>query len=91
MPIDDSEMQQWDVSLWGSGDTYRLTNVRNGTKWNLDCIANGPVIMSSDLEGDQPRQHWLMSSVGQVNNEMYSTVYTAVSHPTVLIRDHLAD
>ncbi|EWZ80159.1 hypothetical protein BFJ70_g14229 [Fusarium oxysporum] len=76
MPIEDSEMQQWDISLWDS-DTYRLTNVKNGTKWNLDCIPNGPVILSSDLEGEQPRQHWLMSSVGQVNNEMYSTVYTA--------------
>ncbi|KAI1043097.1 hypothetical protein LB505_006949 [Fusarium chuoi] len=81
MPIEDSEMQQWDISLWDS-DTYRLTNVKNGTKWNLDCIPNGPVILSSDLEGEQPRQHWLMSSVGQVNNEMYSTVYTAPPEST---------
>ncbi|CVL07647.1 uncharacterized protein FMAN_14524 [Fusarium mangiferae] len=81
MPIEDSEMQQWDISLWDS-DTYRLTNVKNGTKWNLDCIPNGPVILSSDLEGEQPRQHWLMSSVGQVNDEMYSTVYTAPPEST---------
>ncbi|KAF5678224.1 transmembrane alpha-helix [Fusarium denticulatum] len=81
MPIEDSEMQQWDISLWDS-DTYRLTNVKNGTKWNLDCIPNGPVILSSDLEGAQPRQHWLMSSVGLVNNEMYSTVYTAPPEST---------
>ncbi|KAF5976901.1 hypothetical protein FBULB1_6727 [Fusarium bulbicola] len=81
MPIEDSEMQQWDISLWDS-DTYRLTNVKNGTKWNLDCVPNGPVILSSDLEGEQPRQHWLMSSVGQVNNEMYSTVYTAPPEST---------
>ncbi|KAI1013642.1 hypothetical protein LB503_010620 [Fusarium chuoi] len=81
MPIEDTEMQQWDISLWDS-DTYRLTNVKNGTKWNLDCIPNGPVILSSDLEGEQPRQHWLMSSVGQVNNEMYSTVYTAPPEST---------
>ncbi|KAF9768015.1 hypothetical protein IL306_014732 [Fusarium sp. DS 682] len=77
MPTDDSEEQQWDVSLWGSDDTYRITNVKNGTKWNMDCIPDGPVIMNSDLEGDQPRQHWLMSSVGKVNNDMYSTLYTA--------------
>lgn len=94
MPIEDTEMQQWDISLWDS-DTYRLTNVKNGTKWNLDCIPNGPVILSSDLEGEQPRQHWLMSSVGQVNNEMYSTVYTAVSqqlypYATVLLIEFIA-
>ncbi|KAG5763060.1 hypothetical protein H9Q69_002414 [Fusarium xylarioides] len=81
MPIEDSEMQQWDISQWDS-DTYRLTNVKNGTKWNLDCIPNGPVILSSNLEGAQPRQHWLMSSVGLVNNEMYSTVYTAPPEST---------
>ncbi|KAF4342487.1 transmembrane alpha-helix [Fusarium beomiforme] len=82
MPTDDSEEQQWDVALWGSDDTYRITNVKNGTKLNMDCIPNGPVIMNPDLEGDQPRQHWLMSSVGKVNNEMYSTLYTAPPEST---------
>ncbi|KAF4999384.1 hypothetical protein FGRMN_2525 [Fusarium graminum] len=82
MPIDDSDAQKWEVSLWGKDDTYRLTNVQNGTDWNLDCIPNGPVFMSSNLEGDQPRQHWLMSSVAKVNDEMYSTVYTAPPEST---------
>ncbi|KAM0350717.1 hypothetical protein ACHAPU_003212 [Fusarium lateritium] len=82
MPIDDSDAQKWEVSLWGTDDTYRITNVQNGTDWNLDCIPNGPVFMSSDLEGEQPRQHWLMSSVAKVNNEMYSTVYTAPPEST---------
>ncbi|KAF5657680.1 hypothetical protein FHETE_10285 [Fusarium heterosporum] len=66
MPIDDSDAQKWE----------------NGTDWNLDCIPNGPVFMSSNLEGDQPRQHWLMSSVAKVNDEMYSTVYTAPPETT---------
>lgn len=53
--------------------------MKNGTKWNLDCIPDGPVFMSSNFEGDQPRQKWLMTSVGEVNNQMYSTIYSAVS------------
>ncbi|KAF4458138.1 hypothetical protein F53441_73 [Fusarium austroafricanum] len=87
MPSDDSEEQQWDVSLWGDeNETFRLTNVKNGTKWNLDCIPSGPVFMSSDLEGDQPRQHWLMSSVGKAPDStggvITSTASTAGSGTT---------
>ncbi|RGP81246.1 transmembrane alpha-helix [Fusarium longipes] len=77
MATDDTEEQQWDVSLWGKDDSYRITNVHNGTKWNLDCIPNGPVFMSSNHEGDQPRQQWLMQSVGKVDNTIYSTIYSA--------------
>ncbi|KAG5764363.1 hypothetical protein H9Q69_008512 [Fusarium xylarioides] len=83
MPSDDSEMQQWDISSWGSDGTYRLTNVKNGTGWNLDCIPSGAVFMSDDFEGDQPRQRWLMSSVGDVDNKAYSTTLTAPPESTV--------
>ncbi|KAM0396510.1 hypothetical protein ACHAQC_004005 [Fusarium culmorum] len=77
MVTDDTDKQKWDVSLWGEDDTYKITNVQNGTKWNMDCIPDGPVFMSSNFEGKQPRQHWLLQSVGNVNNEMYSTTYSA--------------
>ncbi|WZH46988.1 Transmembrane alpha-helix [Fusarium acuminatum] len=76
MPIDDTDAQKWDVAIWGSGE-YRVTNVDVGEGWNLDCIPSGPVFMSSNLEGEQLRQHWVMSSVGKVDDEMYSTIYTA--------------
>ncbi|KAM0215304.1 hypothetical protein ACHAPA_009849 [Fusarium lateritium] len=77
MPIDDTDAQKWDVALWGgSGETFRITNVDVGEGWNLDCIPGGPVFMSSNLEGEQLRQHWVMSSVGKVDDEMYSTLYT---------------
>ncbi|KAG5659628.1 hypothetical protein KAF25_002187 [Fusarium avenaceum] len=76
MPIDDTDAQKWDVAIWGSGE-YRITNVDVGEGWNLDCIPSGPVFMSSNLEGEQLRQHWVMSSVGKVDDEMYSTLYTA--------------
>lgn len=87
MPTNDKEEQQWDVSLWGEDDSYRITNVQNGTKWNLDCIPNGPVFMSSDHDGAQPRQHWLLQSVGKVDNEMYSTTYSAVSCQQYIVSD----
>ncbi|KAL6916365.1 hypothetical protein ACHAPO_007414 [Fusarium lateritium] len=82
MATDDTDKQKWDVSLWGEDDTYRITNVQNGTKWNLDCIPDGPVFMSSNFEGKQPRQHWILQSVGEVNNEMYSTTYSAPPEST---------
>ncbi|KAF4966885.1 hypothetical protein FSARC_5498 [Fusarium sarcochroum] len=83
MPSDDSELQQWDVSSWGSDGTYRLTNVKNGTGWNLDCVPNGPVFMSDNFEGKQDRQHWLMTSVAKVDDKAYSTTLTAPPESTV--------
>ncbi|KAJ4251458.1 hypothetical protein NW762_011441 [Fusarium torreyae] len=83
MPSDDSELQQWDVSSWGSDGTYRLTNVNNGTSWNLDCIKAGPVFMSDNFEGEQPRQRWLMTSVADINDKAYSTTLTAPPDSTV--------
>ncbi|KAF4333127.1 hypothetical protein FBEOM_13075 [Fusarium beomiforme] len=69
------ETQQWDVAEWKSNSTYRFINVHNGTKFHLDCIPNGPVFMSSDVD-DRPyqsRQHWLMTSASSVDDQAYST------------------
>ncbi|KAM5356848.1 hypothetical protein ACJ41O_003494 [Fusarium nematophilum] len=73
---DGSEGQQWDVSLWGKNDTYRFINVKNGSDYYLDVIPSGPVFMSPNLEGYQKRQRWLMTSVKNVDDAAYSTVFS---------------
>jgi hypothetical protein len=75
---DGTESQQWDVSLWGTNktETYLFTNVANGTKYHLDVIPNSAVFMSPNLDGYQKRQRWLMTSVRNVDDDAYSTVFT---------------
>ncbi|KAM0230913.1 hypothetical protein ACHAPO_008969 [Fusarium lateritium] len=75
---DGTESQQWDVSLWGTNktETYLFTNVANGTKYHLDVIPGAAVFMSPNLDGYQKRQRWLMTSVKNVNDDAYSTVFT---------------
>ncbi|RBR20338.1 uncharacterized protein FIESC28_05302 [Fusarium coffeatum] len=75
---DGTESQQWDVSLWGTNktETYLFTNVANGTKYHLDVIPGAAVFMSPNLEGYQKRQRWLMTSVSNVDDDAYSTVFT---------------
>ncbi|RSM08918.1 hypothetical protein CEP52_004379 [Fusarium oligoseptatum] len=74
-----------DVASWGANDTYRLINVKNGTDYYLDCVPNGPVFLSPNHEGYQSRQHWLMTSVKDVDDAAYSTVFSedssSTSHP----------
>ena len=76
---DGSDGQQWDVALWGKNDTYRFINVHNGSKYHLDVIPNGPVYMSPNLDGYQRRQRWLMTSVSNVDDAAYSTVFSNAS------------
>ncbi|QPC63098.1 hypothetical protein HYE67_005329 [Fusarium culmorum] len=75
---DGTESQQWDVSLWGTNttETYLFTNVANGTKYHLDVIPGNAVFMSPNLDGYQKRQRWLMTSVKNVDDDAYSTVFT---------------
>ncbi|KAJ4215055.1 hypothetical protein NW759_010084 [Fusarium solani] len=73
---DGSDGQQWDVALWGKNDTYRFINVHNGSKYHLDVIPSGPVYMSPNLDGYQRRQRWLMTSVSNVDDAAYSTVFS---------------
>lgn len=68
------------MALWGKNDTYRFINVHNGSKYHLDVIPSGPVYMSPNLEGYQRRQRWLMTSVSNVDDAAYSTVFSNVSH-----------
>ncbi|TVY67605.1 hypothetical protein Focb16_v002510 [Fusarium oxysporum f. sp. cubense] len=78
------ETQQWDVAEWKSNNIYRFINVHNGTKFHLDCIPNGPVFMSPDVDDTpyQTRQHWLMTSALSVNDEAFSTTISEVSSST---------
>ncbi|KAI8652131.1 hypothetical protein NCS56_01430500 [Fusarium sp. Ph1] len=82
---DGTDAQHWDVASWGTNDTYRLINVKNGTDYYLDCVPNGPVFLSPNHEGYQSRQHWLMTSVKDVDDAAYSTVFSedssSISHP----------
>jgi hypothetical protein len=65
------------VSLWGTNKTgkYLFTNVGNGTEYHLDVIPGDAVFMSPNLDGTQNRQRWLMTSVSDVNDDAYSTVF----------------
>ncbi|KAH7268490.1 hypothetical protein B0J15DRAFT_510318 [Fusarium solani] len=63
----------------GKNDTYRFINVHNGSKYHLDVIPSGPVYMSPNLDGYQRRQRWLMTSVSNVDDAAYSTVFSNAS------------
>ncbi|KAF4471383.1 transmembrane alpha-helix [Fusarium albosuccineum] len=71
-----SKSQQWDISLWGKNETYRFLNVANGTKYHLDVIPGAAVFMSPNLGGYQKRQRWMMTSVSDVDDDAYSTVFS---------------
>ncbi|KAJ3544821.1 hypothetical protein NM208_g2853 [Fusarium decemcellulare] len=73
---DGSKSQQWDISLWGKNETYRFLNVANGTKYHLDVIPGAAVFMSPNLSGYQKRQRWMMTSVSDVDDDAYSTVFS---------------
>ncbi|KIW08321.1 hypothetical protein, variant [Verruconis gallopava] len=66
--------QQWTISAWGDG-TYKINNVANGTSLNADWHPGGPGFMSpnTNVTPIQPAQHWLFSSIGLVQDGLYST------------------
>ena len=75
------ETQQWDIFEFKSNSTYRFINVHNGTGYHMDCLPNGSVFMSPDID-DRPyqsAQHWLMTSASNVNDKAYSTTASEVS------------
>ncbi|OAQ70014.2 transmembrane alpha-helix domain-containing protein [Pochonia chlamydosporia 170] len=78
---DGSDTQKWDITIWpGDNTTYRLQNVQNGTKYNMDVHMGNPPFMSSDTDPKiyQKAQHWLMTSVSDINEAAYSTTFTDV-------------
>ncbi|KAH7170176.1 hypothetical protein EDB81DRAFT_908660 [Dactylonectria macrodidyma] len=80
---DGTKAQMWDVSDWGN-QTYRFVNVQNGSNYVMDVHPGNPPFMSSDLRDSfpQPGRHWLMTSVRDVDDGAYSTVFTKVPSST---------
>lgn len=74
-----SEEQQWDIADWGNG-TFRFINVRNGSDYWLDVHRGNPPFMSDEIDTSvyQPAQRWLFSSLSDVNDGGFSTVFTNV-------------
>ncbi|CVK95732.1 uncharacterized protein FMAN_13682 [Fusarium mangiferae] len=79
----DLDRESWNAE-WKSNNTYRFINVHNGTKFHLDCIPNGPVFMSPDVDDTpyQSRQQWLMTSAPSVNDKAFSTTALQVTSST---------
>ncbi|EWG49006.1 hypothetical protein FVEG_16382 [Fusarium verticillioides 7600] len=75
--------QLWDVAQWKPNNTYGFISVHNGTKFHLECIPNGPVFMSSDVDDTwyQTRQHWLMTGVSSVTDKAFNTTVSEASPP----------
>ncbi|KAF5989098.1 transmembrane alpha-helix domain-containing protein [Fusarium coicis] len=72
--------QLWDISEWKSNNTSGFISVHNGTKFHLECIPNGPVFMSSDVDDTryQTRQHWLMTSAPSVTDKAFKSTVSEV-------------
>jgi hypothetical protein len=69
---DDS--QKWTVDTWSDG-TYKFVNVGNGTAYNMDCHPGNPLFMSDTTAESpkQPAQHWMIQSIGVINDGTFST------------------
>jgi hypothetical protein len=81
-PSDDVS-QQWLIEPWGDSiSSLKFTNVGNKTLV-LDCHPGNPVFMNDVISGatPEPAQHWVLSSVRNINDGAYSTVF--VSTPQV--------
>lgn len=78
---DGSDTQKWNITEWADDEkTYRFQNVQNGTGLNMDVHPGNPMFMSNDQnpKNHQSAQHWLMTSVRNINDAAYSTTFTEV-------------
>lgn len=71
--------QEWILSQWADG-TYKITNVANGTEYNMDCHPGQNIFMSPAVAEtpNQPGQHWEIKSLSDINDGAYSTAFPAV-------------
>lgn len=78
------EEQEWTIAPWGDG-SYEIKNVVNGTGFNLDWHPGGPGFLSPDTAATpkNPAQHWYLSSIGLVNDGLYSTSVLPVSSSSI--------
>jgi hypothetical protein len=72
--------QEWNISPWADG-TFRLTNVANGTGYNMDHHPGIGVYMSASVVDDpvEPGQHLEIKSLGNIDDGAYSTAFPKVS------------
>lgn len=76
--------QKWKITQWKDG-ALKLQNIGNGTNYNLDCHQGNPLFLSSTTVANpkQPAQHWQVSSIGVINNNVYSTAIPVCLNATV--------
>ncbi|QDS75569.1 hypothetical protein FKW77_005935 [Venturia effusa] len=77
------ESQEWVITNWGD-DTYKLTNAKNGTGYNLDWHPGNPGFMNPTTASTpyQPAQHWKWSSLATINDGAFSTPMAALASST---------
>jgi hypothetical protein len=80
MPPTNDTTQEWQLSQWTDG-TYKITNVANGTGYNMDCHPGISMFMSPVVSDtlSEPGQHWELKSVGIIDDGRFSTAFPAVS------------
>lgn len=84
-----SDLQKWDIANWGN-DTYRFINVQNGSDYWMDVHKGNPPFMSDNIDTaiPQPAQRWLFSSLSDVNDGGFSTSFTNVCFPFLLVHTY---
>lgn len=83
---DGSERQKWEIASWGN-ETFRFVNLHNGSEYWLDVHQGNPPFLSDNIDTDiyQPAQRWLFSTISEVNDGGYSTVFTNVCAPPLFL------
>jgi len=76
-PASGDDSQLWQIEAWGDG-SWRFVNVGNGSDYNMDCHPGDPMFMSNTTAAlpKQPAQHWLFSSLSDINDGAFSTMIT---------------
>jgi len=80
MPTTNDATQEWELAQWADG-TYKITNVANGTGYNMDCHPGNTLYMSPNVTEvqNEPGQHWEIKSLGDINDGTFSTAFPLVS------------
>ena len=83
----------WSIIPSGNGQTYYLSNAANGSDWYLSVDSTGPNAGSwLNMNNAGSNRTWMsfeLSSVGQINNPMFSTVSIVTRANSQSITDSL--
>ncbi|KAF2763114.1 hypothetical protein EJ05DRAFT_26135 [Pseudovirgaria hyperparasitica] len=84
-----SDEQKWMIEKWDGGNDYKIQNVLNGSRFNVDVHVGNPVYFEEAATGqgtDRPGQHWQFKSVANIDDRVYQTPITnmpvATGHTT---------